>query len=150
MPMEPDVISHPGRVCAVVNDRILVKLLPGRDAGQCSGCALAFSCSGASGDEAVVEVLKPTGLTFSELAGQKVLLQASSGSKMKAVMLLLVLPLVVVLIVAISFSFTSLDQGLGGLCALIAAAATYLVLWGVQRKRPPVWTIVKILKEPNQ
>lgn len=128
--MRNQIISHDGVVQSVEGELVRVRIL---QSSACSGCAAKQMCSSAEAKEKLVEVLSPVADSYR--VGQEVVLEGRLSDGRRAAIIAYGLPLVFLLLALAAGVVLTGRDAVGALCALMAVAVYYAVIFLFFRER---------------
>ena len=122
--MNNEVITHDGVVKTIDGQHLCVTIL---QSAACGGCAARKLCSSAEAKEKEVDVFTPRAAEYR--VGQKVVLEGRLTDGRLAAMIAYGLPLVLLLLALVAGIKLTGSETVGALCALIALALYYSIIF---------------------
>ncbi|MCM1519829.1 MAG: SoxR reducing system RseC family protein [Lachnoclostridium sp.] len=130
--MHSDHVEHKGIVEKVTFNSIVIRV---DEPCQCQGCAIAVVCSGKTEGEDSGEVIvipRPRDRQFN--VGDRVALEATSGSQLRATFFSFILPTIILAAVILSLYSTHPGWGFWIVLLAVAAVAVYDLILFLFRK----------------
>lgn len=124
-----DIITHPGQIIRVKDNKIQVRIL---SQSACASCHAKGHCSVSDVEEKIVEVVSEPGREYIE--GETIDLIMKKGLAPRAVMLGYVFPFLIVLVALFILVYTTGKEGLSALISLGLLVPYYLIMYRMRDK----------------
>ncbi|MDZ7741816.1 MAG: SoxR reducing system RseC family protein [Bacteroidota bacterium] len=124
-----DVITHPGQIIRVKENKVEVRIL---SQSACASCHARGHCTVSDVEEKIVEVSPEAGRDFKE--GETVDLIMKRGLAPRAVFLGYVLPFLVVLVALFVLVYATGKEGLSALISLGLLVPYYVIMYYMRDK----------------
>lgn len=126
---ETENIVHEGLIKSIGQDTISIEI---NNNSMCDGCHAKQLCSSSESKIKIIEVIKPTNISFN--IGDNVIIEGASSLGLKAVLLAYIIPLLFIVLVLLIGNYNNFSDGASGLLSIASLIPYYITLYICRNK----------------